>query len=575
MNDYEHIYTKLRKEFGKYCGFDDTDFKCVSIEASTDCYERYVTMNPVNFRFDNIPEMGEHSVNTKRIPIANRGQLHEEGGWPKEIDYSEAQDTAKWRKRLDKDPSFTTACKALCEDVTKYMLQNSTIDMFEDYFQGEHVTHQMQQMHTSTVAVFKDPVGDTDTRHITKICWHPEGPNRFCASYSILRFQRMDDSMPRNSFIWDVDNPNMPAAELNAQSPLICAAYQPKNVDLIAGGSYNGLITHYDLRVGNGSRVATTKFENSHFDPVYDLVWLQSKTQSECVTVSSDAKVLWWDIRNLKEPTDKCVLTNGDKDAPKNLGGTSIEWSQEAGPTKYLVGTEQGAVLALNKKPKKDVETSTWFGIPEKGGGGPHHGPVYKVRRNPSHCKFFMTVGDWCAKIWLEELKSPILQTATAPAYLTCGGWSPTRAGLFYTCRQDGFIDFYDYYYRMNEVAYTHKVSDAPLLSASMQSQGKLLAVGDGAGTVNLLDLCDELWQTSSHEKIAIGHTFDRETKREKNLEAIKKASGRQGVSQETSDGQIRGVDEQQYIERERAWHKTLDIRVEDKDLTINCSTGD
>ena len=28
-----------------------------------------------------------------------------EGGWPKEIDYSEAQDTLKYRKRLEKDPS--------------------------------------------------------------------------------------------------------------------------------------------------------------------------------------------------------------------------------------------------------------------------------------------------------------------------------------------------------------------------------------------------------------------------------------------------------------------------------------
>merc|ERR1740127_200165 len=140
----------------------------------------------------------------------------------------------------------------------------------------------------------------------------------------------------------------------------------------------------YDLRggAGGGRPVQKTNFQNSHYDPVYDLIWLQSKTQSECVTVSTDAQVLWWDVRNLSEPTERCELTNGDKENPKSMGGTSIEWTQEAGPTKYLVGTEQGVVLALNKKPKKAVETGTWFGLDTKGGQGPHHGPVYRVHRS-------------------------------------------------------------------------------------------------------------------------------------------------------------------------------------------------
>jgi dynein intermediate chain 2 len=259
------------------------------------------------------------------------------------------------------------------------------------------------------------------------------------------------------------------------------------------------------------------------------------------------------------------------------MGGTSIEWTQEAGPTKYLVGTEQGVVLALNKKPKKAVETSMWFGLESKGGISPHYGPVYRVHRNPAHCKNFLTIGDWCAKIWLEELKSPVMQTAPAPAYLTCGGWSPTRPGVFYTCRQDGFIDFYDYFYRMNEVAYCHKVSDASLLSSALQSHGRLLAVGDSTGTVNLLELCDELWQTpvgkgageTISEKVVVGNTFDREMRREKNLDAIKKAANRGGGAAEADASQIRGVDEAKYIAREKSWHKELGIVAEEKDFTI------
>lgn len=378
--------------------------------------------------------------------------------------------------------------------------------MFEDYYTGETPTHLPRTLHCDTVALYKDPISETDTRHITKIGWHPEGPHRFVAAYSILRFQRMDDTLPRMSFIWDIENPNQPLQELGGvKSPLISVAYQPKNVEVLAGGCYNGLVAYYDTRTPGSKPTSQTNFENSHYDPVYDLVWLQSKTQSECVTVSTDGQVLWWDTRNLSAPTDRCELTNGDKEKPMMMGGCSLEWTQEAGPTKYLAGTEQGCVLVLNKKPKKAVEIGTWFGLESKGGQYPHYGPVYAVKRNPQHCKFFLTIGDWCAKLWLEELKSPLVQTKPAPSYLTCGGWSPTRAGLFYTCRQDGMIDFYDYYYRMNECSYQHKVSDHSILSANLQSQGKLLAVGDTNGTVTLLSLCDELVQPSSNEKTQIG----------------------------------------------------------------------
>jgi len=573
MQDYEYIYTKLRKDFGKYCGFDDTDPKMLGVvETNVEKYELYVTKNPANYQFTNVPDMAEHSVNTKRIPINNRGQLHVEGGWPKEIEYSEAQETNKWRRRLDKDPAFTGICRSLCSDVTTYLDQNRTIDMFEDYFHGENVSHQMQTMHASTVAVFKDPVGETDTRHITKISWHPEGPHRFVASYAILRFQRMDDSLPRMSFIWDVENPNQPSGELNSVSPLISIAYQPKNVDVLAGGCYNGLVMCYDTRTGGGGSkpIAKTSFENSHYDPVYDLVWLQSKTQSECVTCSTDGQVLWWDTRNLSEPVERVELTDGSKDKPKVMGATSLEWAQEAGPTKYLVGTEQGCVLALNKKPKKPIETSTWFGLETKGGYFPHHGPVYSCKRNPQQVKNFLTVGDWTAKLWLEELKSPLMQTANAPSYLTCGGWSPTRAGVFYTARQDGYVDFYDYYYRMNEVTYSHKASDYAILSAQMQSQGKLLACGDSNGTVTLLELCDELWQTTLQEKIAMGLIFDREMRREKNLDTIKKLAARGGAQTEEGQAQAKGIDEASYIHREKQWYKDLGIVAEEKDFTIS-----
>lgn len=43
-------------------------------------------------------------------------------------------------------------------------------------------------------------------------------------------------------------------------------------------------------------------------DPVFDFAWLQSKTGSEALTVSTDGQVLWWDIRKLSEVVESMPL---------------------------------------------------------------------------------------------------------------------------------------------------------------------------------------------------------------------------------------------------------------------------
>ena len=57
-----------------------------------------------------------------------------------------------------------------------------------------------------------------------------------------------------------------------------------------------------------------------------------------------------------------------------------------------------GAVLACNKKAKQVNERiSAVYNA--------HFGPVYALQRNPCFPKNFLTVGDWCARIWSEDIK--------------------------------------------------------------------------------------------------------------------------------------------------------------------------
>merc|ERR1711991_1221948 len=344
----------------------------------------------------------------------------------------------------------------------------------------------------------------------------------------------MNSRMPHQSYVWDVYNPNTPDVELMPPSPLCCLRFNPKSTDTLVGGSYNGLVTFYDLRKAGGGTTkettpaATSLIEKSHHDPVYDIFWINSKTGNHCVSVSTDGQIMWWDTRKLAEPTEKLELNTNHAGGNQVLGGSSLEYNSEAGPSKYLVGTEQGVVLMVNLKNRKQNNGVSVFDQ----SAGKHHGPIYSIQRNPANTKCFLAVGDWTARIWMEDLRTPIMTTKYHSSYLTSGCWSPSRSGVFFVSRMDGVVDIWDYFFRQNEVAYSHKVNDATLSSIAVQGSqghgGRMIAIGDVTGTVSLLEVCESLAVSQSNEKKAIELMFDREMKQEKNLEVRERDLRRQ-----------------------------------------------
>ena len=260
------------------------------------------------------------------------------------------------------------------------------------------------------------------------------------------------------------------------------------------------------------------------------MFWVSSKTGHQCVSVSTDGQMLWWDTRKLDEPVESLILETDSKGGGVTLGGSALEYNTEAGPTKFLIGTEQGVVMSLNTRNKKTNNGLTVFDM----GSGKHSGPIPSIQRNPIHTKYFMTVGDWTARVWSEDLKTPIMTTTYSNSYLTGGCWSPTRAGVFYVTRSDGILDVWDISHNQNDVAYSHKISDASLSCLSVE--GSLAAVGDVNGTVSLLEVCDSLSQPLQSEKGAVGNILDREAKKEKLLEVLEREQRRKKAKEESNE---------------------------------------
>lgn len=568
MDECEYVHTRTRKDIGRTVHFEDAPTVDTAwLEPDPDLLSSFTHVHEVTKTLDTMPVYSVHTVNTDHVEVHSRGQVHFEGGWSKEIDPAEPQDTAKWTKRLDKDPQFAPIVTKLCHRMKKIVGDNKIIDLYDSSAgKSSAAPLELQTFKSDSIALFKDPHASAGiTRAVSRISWHPDPVGRFVSSYTS---SHLNPSFSPFSYIWECDLPNQPLLALCPSSPLLSIQMYQRNGDLIVGGCIDGFVNFFDTRV-SGSPAATSSYDHSHTEGVSDVSWILSKTHSEIVSTSTDGRVIWWDIRQLASgPVETCDITP--------YSGTCIEWQQEAGPTKFLIGTQEGIVMSLNKRPKKPIDIGGWFGSEDKGGSLKHTGPVISVKRNMFHPKYFLSVGgDNCIKLWLEDIKSPIFETPRCESQYLCGAWSPSRASVFVSGRMDGVVDFCDYSLAMGPSSYMHKVSEYPIMSVSMESKGRMLAAGDACGTITLLNLSDELAVPIINEKIIMGSILEREQRREKNLDTLRKQQQTNAsVSSmiHTTNGSSKRIDQHQYMTRETEWFNNLGLVINPDDMSIRTS---
>jgi hypothetical protein len=86
-------------------------------------------------------------------------------------------------------------------------------------------------------------------------------------------------------------------------------------------------------------------------------------------------------------------------------------------------------------------------------------------------------VGDWTARIWNEDLKTPLLSTRYHSSYLNGGTWSPSRPGVFFTIRQDGVLDVWDLFYKHNAPTLQVRAATCTAMQGAGQQPGGTVCV--------------------------------------------------------------------------------------------------
>lgn len=535
-----YVYTKKRSEFGRQCNFSDRPAELhVDIQPDPTLSENFVERNPVDTATHCVQEMSEHEVNTERYETDSRGINHTEGGWPKDVNPQEVEQVIRYRKKVEKDEMYVTAIQQLGTVMEHCIKQNNAIDIYEEYFDDISADLSEEPPSAKTINVFRDQ--NEIKRTATHISWFPDGPRKLAVAYCNLEFQGSSADTSMDSYIWDIENPNKPEMVLKPSSPLVCVEYNPKDSHVLLGGCYNGQIAYWDTRKGS-QPVEMTPVEHSHRDPAYKTIWLQSKTGTECFSASTDGQVLWWDTRKLGEPTEVLYLDPTKKqDITKAQGAMCLEYEPTI-PTKFMVGTEQGTVMSCNRKAKTPAEkiVAVYPG---------HHGPVYALQRNPFFPKNFLSVGDWTARIWSEDVRESSIQwTKYHMAYLTDGCWSPIRPAVFYTTKMDGTLDIWDFIFKQNDPTLSLQVCDEPLHSIRVQEHGRFIAAGSHSGTTTLLELSDNLCTLQRNEKGLVTAMFERETRREKILESRHREMK---LKERTKSSQDKNEEEEEHPEEE------------------------
>ncbi|CAH8649214.1 unnamed protein product [Schistosoma curassoni] len=326
-----------------------------------------------------------------------------------------------------------------------------------------------------------------------------------------MEFQ--SQSLSNDSYIWDLNNPNRPELILKPASPLVCIEYNPKDSHTLIGGCYNGQLAFWDRRRGS-LPVELSPVEHSHRDPVWKTLWIQSKTGTECFSTGTDGQVFWWDVRKMSEPTEFLYLDPTKKqDISCAQGAYALEYESTM-PTKFMAGTEQGMIISCNRKGKTPAEkiVAVYPG---------HIGPIYALQRNPFFPKNFLSIGDWTARIWSEDIReSPIMWTANHNHGLSDGCWSPIRPAVFFATRLDGTLSIWDIIFKQKEPALNIQICEEPLHCLKVQEQGRLVATGSHSGICTILELSEGFWNQPKNEKSLVTAMFERETHREKILEA-------------------------------------------------------
>ena len=160
-----------------------------------------------------------------------QGLNHAEGGWPKDVNFTDVDQVTRHRKKIEREDNYGPAVKQLCDAMEHCVLQNNAIDIYQQYFKNVEIPSEDETKASSlkVYSIFRDP--NTNTRPVNQVSWHPDGPERLLVAHCPQEFQCNMEGISTDSYIWKTEDISAPEMILRPWSPALCLKYNPKDAN--------------------------------------------------------------------------------------------------------------------------------------------------------------------------------------------------------------------------------------------------------------------------------------------------------------------------------------------------------
>uniref|UniRef100_T1GV93 Uncharacterized protein n=1 Tax=Megaselia scalaris TaxID=36166 RepID=T1GV93_MEGSC len=289
--------------------------------------------------------------------------FHYEGGWPKDINFLDEEQTLRHRKKIERDDIWGQKVILLTKPAMKAIHQNSAVNVYEEYFEDMEILELRSSFEARLLNVYHDLLYD-EKRVVGSLQWCSHPKTHILSVLWNTIFPPISSPMDVKKFdfyIWDADNPLKPINIFHSPYAVHQALYCPKDPEIIAGCMRSGMVGLWDTRVPGGNPFAVSPLEASHTDVASCICWVHSKTNMEFYSGSIDGTVKYWDGRNLNHVMQEFFIDpvrTDEQDSKRSMGATVLEFEYTI-PVKYNIATEHGMFFVGNRKGLTPLETFT------------------------------------------------------------------------------------------------------------------------------------------------------------------------------------------------------------------------
>ena len=138
--DINTVYQKERHDFGRPVnGFGPSEVIVLDEFLPDDIAKgNNIEQNPTHLDIQAVATLSESYVNTETVVYKPQGMLHLEGGWPKEVDQTEKEHTARYKKKVEKDEDYLRQVRQMVDDMEGDLRQNYSLDIYQVHAHAPH-----------------------------------------------------------------------------------------------------------------------------------------------------------------------------------------------------------------------------------------------------------------------------------------------------------------------------------------------------------------------------------------------------------------------------------------------------